>query len=945
MLKYIPKKTKIKSTIWKSYSLKDVMIVGIMFAIVVAILMSNLKGKWFIGIGSAIVFLFIMLPSSRETLIYEEILNLVKYIFSKKKYTDAQVDKLVPYTRFEEDGTIKYPDYYGRAIRVGSKTFALETEYAQEKDIECLARALTCLDTGKVMDIVKIDRPIIFDDFIKDLKDKLKTVGKKSKTNRIRRAILESRIAQLESMNLQDPVYRAEYYIVIYDGIKKELDRVTTQICSYLRNAELECEILDNPRDVAVFLKYCNERSFDERESVGKTAEELLAWVKPKEIKFHSNGYVINGIKAFNYAISDYPLTVDAAWGAEIFNMDKTKVVMHITPVEQNKAVARVDKVCRELLAREEAYKASEVLEQETHLDSMSALLTSLQNGGEGLYDISTVVTGFCYEDNERAFRKSVSSRIRVRGFSTDNLFVRQLNGFVTSNISKRGALRNLERGINGGSIASVFPFVYTSMIERDGILYGTGSYPVIWNMWKKDGTHRNANTIIVGRPGSGKSYFLKSLLAQSLGDGCLCFVIDPENEYGDLVRNVGGEIIDVGSASQGCLNPFHIYQILTEDGNVAPPSQVYYSHLKTLESFFKVILEGCDADTLELINNIVNEVYAEKGITPDTDVSQYDATKFPVFDDLYRVLAKKEDEQISDNVIDTYMKAQNYIKKFTTGGRYSDLWGKPSTLTSASVMTVFNFQSLFANKNNLVANAQMLLVFRFLEQQVINIRERNRNAKTPHRIVIVADEAHLFIDPKYPIAIDFFYQMVKRIRKYDGTFIPATQNISDWMANEELQAKTSAVIKNTQYTFVFALNPSDVEDLAKLYKNNPINEEEQNLIISAGMGECFYLGAYNERFTFGIVTNELVEGVFTDKNFVRNWLDKKKENPSGENIAQDSNGAVPQMEDNAESSADASTQNNAEVSQDTFERQLQVAEDNQIQNEEANSNESNRLG
>lgn len=186
---------------------------------------------------------------------------------------------------------------------------------------------------------------------------------------------------------------------------------------------------------------------------------------------------------------------------------------------------------------------------------------------------------------------------------------------------------------------------------------------------------------------------------------------------------------------------------------------------------------------------------------------------------------------------------------------------------------------------------------------------------------------------------------MVKRIRKYDGTFIPATQNISDWMANEELQAKTSAVIKNTQYTFVFALNPSDVEDLAKLYKNNPINEEEQNLIISAGMGECFYLGAYNERFTFGIVTNELVEGVFTDKNFVRNWLDKKKENPSGENIAQDSNGAVPQMEDNAESSADASTQNNAEVSQDTVERQLQVAEDNQIQNEEANSNESNRLG
>ncbi|MDE7215223.1 MAG: DUF87 domain-containing protein, partial [Clostridia bacterium] len=818
----------------------------------------NLKGKWTVGIITAIVCLFVMLPSSKDTLIYEEILHLIKYVFSKKKYVGVEIDKLVPYTSFEEDGTIKYPEYYGRVIRIGCKTFALETEYAQERDIENFAKALSCLDTGKVMDIVKIDRPIIFDKYIKDLEEKLKLVNKRTKANRIRRAVLTSRIAQLKYLNTQDPVYRAEYYIVIYDSIKKELNRVSEQICSYLRSADLECDVLDKPCDVAVFLKYCNVRNFDEREAQGKTPEELLAWVKPTEIKFHGSGYEINNVKAFNYAIADYPLTVDAAWGAELFDMDKTKVVMHLVPVDQNKAISRVDKVCRELLAREEAYKASELLEQETHLESMSALLTSLQNGGEGLYDVTTVVTGFCYEDNERAFRKSVNSRIRVRGFATDNLYVRQLNGFVTSNISKRAALRNIERGINGGSIASVFPFVHTSMIEPDGVLYGAGAYPVIWNMWKKDGTHRNANTIIFGRPGSGKSYFLKSLLAQSLGDGCLCFVIDPENEYGDLVRNIDGEMIDVGSASKGCLNPFHIYQILTEDGNAAPPSQVYYSHLKTLESFFKVILEGCDADTLELINNVVNDVYEAKGITPTTDVSEYSAEQFPVFDDFFNMLTQKEKEQKTEKIKELYNKAQSYVKKFTSGGRYSDLWGKPSTLTTSSVMTVFNFQSLFANKNNLVANAQMLLVFRFLEQQVINIRERNRNAKTPHRIVIVADEAHLFIDPKYPIAVDFFYQMTKRIRKYDGTFIPATQNVADWLANDELKAKTSAVIKNTQYTFVFALNPSDVEDLAELYKNNPINEEEQNLIISAGMGQCFYIGAYNERFTFNIVTTNL---------------------------------------------------------------------------------------
>ena len=91
-----------------------------------------------------------------------------------------------------------------------------------------------------------------------------------------------------------------------------------------------------------------------------------------------------------------------------------------------------------------------------------------------------------------------------------------------------------------------------------------------------------------------------------------------------------------------------------------------------------------------------------------------------------------------------------------------------------------------------------MLLVFRFIEQEVINARERNKNGANL-RTLIIADEAHLYIDPKFPIALDFFFSMSKRIRKYNGSFIPATQNIADWNANEELRGKTSAILKNSQ--------------------------------------------------------------------------------------------------------------------------------------------------
>lgn len=73
------------------------------------------------------------------------------------------------------------------------------------------------------------------------------------------------------------------------------------------------------------------------------------------------------------------------------------------------------------------------------------------------------------------------------------------------------------------------------------------------------------------------------------------------------------------------------------------------------------------------------------------------------------------------------FMTAELYLQKFVTG-RYSDIWNSPSTLEVDNSIINFCFQSLFANKNNVVANAQMLLVFRFIEQEIINTREANRN-------------------------------------------------------------------------------------------------------------------------------------------------------------------------------------------------------------------------
>ncbi len=334
---------------------------------------------------------------------------------------------------------------------------------------------------------------------------------------------------------------------------------------------------------------------------------------------------------------------------------------------------------------------------------------------------------------------------------------------------------------------------------------------------------------------------------------------------YLSLTRNLYGNIIDVGNAKEGRINPFHIYKVLTEDGKPADPVITFNTHLKMLESFFKIVLVGANSDVIELVNNMVVETYERMGITEKTDCSEFPADYFPTFSDLFETVKEKDRSNMDSLTLRDMRTAELYLQKFVSG-RYSDIWNGPSTLKTDADLIDFNFQSLFANKNNVVANAQMLLVFRFIEQEVINARELNKNGGNL-RTMIVCDEAHLFIDAKFPIALDFFYSMSKRIRKYNGSFIPATQNIADWNANEELRGKTSAILKNSQYTFIFKLSAPDVKDLLDIYKaGDSFNKDEQRMIISAVTGQIFFIGSTELRTSARIIAGNYVKSLFEEQ-------------------------------------------------------------------------------
>ena len=855
----------------------DVIVALVVFAI---IFIAITCGSWALAIIMALAAVVMFMPT-QDGIFYTFIFENIKFLFAKKRYTaDAKntkenTDSLVGLKEIKTNGLLAYSGgMYGRVIKVGQKNFGIEDVVQQNIDINYIANALKLLDANQSADIVKIDRPVNLDGFAKDLFNRLNDLRESdeySDIKEIKRNILQERIDRIDKLNNIRKQYLSDYYIVVYGRNELDLESTAINVAGEVSKSGLSTKLL-GMREVAVFLKYSFSHNFDEREVKDIADENLLEWVKPKEVVFSGSKYVIDGTEAAVLAVADYPLRVKNAWGAGLFNIPNTKVVMHVKPVDKFKAIKRIDKCIGEMQTKQIiSDKASEANSAETHQETMNTLLDSLQTENESLLDVTLTITAYNYLNSEN-YKKEVRRRMLTGNFKPSTLYGLQIEGFKTSAVSPTATLKNYERGINSSSLAAAFPFVRTFVMDEGGILLGenkTNGYPFIFNLWKRGNLYQNSNAMIIGKSGSGKSFFLKNLILNEWANGTRVIVLDPEAEYLTLTRNLSGSIIDVGNAREGRINPFHIYKILTEDGTPADPKVTFNTHLKMLESFFKIVLADAPVDVIEIINNLVVETYARMGITENTDCSAFPADYFPLFSDLLETLQERKVKESMDDLTKRDMRtAELFLKKFVTG-RYSDIWNAPSTLKTSADIIDFDFQSLFANKNNVVANAQMLLIFRFIEQEVINARERNKNGANLHSM-IVCDEAHLFIDPKYPIALDFFYSMSKRIRKYNGSFIPATQNIADWNVNEELRGKTSAIIKNSQYNFIFKLSAPYMKDVLDVYKaGDSFNDEEQRMIISAVTGQVFFVGSTELRNCVRIKAGDYAISLFDENKEV----------------------------------------------------------------------------
>ena len=811
------------------------------------------------------------------------------------------MDEIIGFTAIEDDLIVYGKNvYYGAVIEIDPVEFRFFSEHRRTNSIEVgLGRILRTINAKYAANIVKLERPIRYNTYLEKEYDKLYDLRQSYESAMLTEEELQARVEveydrinTLRSLCDEDKVVTSFYYIVLYESDKRLLENQVNSALSSLTQGEMKPHRLDD-KELAVFLKYSNCLDFDEDEVERIAPRDYTQWAKPEVVDIKARTVEVNHIVTHNFRVVNYPALVGDAWLAGVLSLPGTKVVVKARPMDRAKAIRGIDHSLQELRSQWGTTGVdSKRMEIEQHIQTLGELLSTLQGDNESLLEVNIYITAYDIVTtrndprivqpgqsslpNITEMKKTIRRTWQEAGFRLTNMEFDQVRAFIGSQVNGHDPLARQSRGIPSNTVAAGYPWIYAHISDEGGVMLGENDgIPVFIDFFRRDSERVNSNMVIVGKSGSGKSFATKTILSNLAADDAKIFVLDPENEYTELAGNLHGKIINVGNAMYGRLNPFHIITALDDDeAGEGGPSGSYATHLQFLEEFFRQILPDCDKDSMEYLNTLLDRLYGDFNISAETDLSKLGPEDYPIFDDLYDAILQefqKTDNQYIRTMLRTLM---NYVAKFSTGGRNANIWNGPSTVTTDTNFTVFNFQSMLANRNTTIANAQMLLVLKYIDNEIIKNRDYNMKYGLKRKVVVVIDEAHVFIDTKFPIALDFMFQLAKRIRKYNGMQIVITQNIKDFVGSEEIARKSTAIINACQYSFIFSLAPNDIQDLVKLYENaGGINESEQEQIVQAPRGQAFTIMSPTSRSTFQLTTSPSVQHMFEDRTFTSRYF------------------------------------------------------------------------
>ena len=567
---------------------------------------------------------------------------------------------------------------------------------------------------------------------------------------------------------------------------------------------------------------------------------DIKSQIAPKGLEFKPSSIVVSDKYATLLTVISYPPYISPGFLSNLTSMSGVKMVIKHIPMPFDTITKMMNKQIADLKVQYQEEHDLTVQEKiRQNYETLEEFIKQLAASQAKIYDFQLHLMITADSEDELTTKKlqvknyleAMEMRAIPLRFEQEKVLKSMLPIFPKQDIEDR-----IGTPIPSPSIAAMYPFIFDSIKDPGlstllGVDFSGGV--ILFNQFlyqiQKEHNRNNANMIILGTSGSGKSTAAKLLLRSHIRNDNQLVIIDPEGELEDMARLYGGDYIELGKGGQfGMINPLEVIIDADEDElKQGLGYAVLTRTLQTIKAFMKYYDPSIEEDVLNIFSEMVQETYRRFGINFDTDFSKFTSTDYPTFKDVYATVRGKitaMPEQTREKTIleQLELKLRPLIKEL----RY--YFDGTTTISPKSNFIIFNIKELM-NADTNIRNALFFNTLKYSWSLTLN-----PNVNT----ILMVDEAHVLLSGNNTLGADFLAQVQRRARKYNTGTIVITQQPTDF-SDPSVITQGKAIFDNASYYLVMGLKKQAVEDLSKLID---LNDNEKNAIKGFNQGEALFI-------------------------------------------------------------------------------------------------------